>query len=38
LIYRCLGIILESIASNDDQIRAGETEIPAPNPLETKEE
>jgi hypothetical protein len=38
LIYRCLGIILESIASNDDQIRAGETKIPAPNPLEAKEE
>jgi hypothetical protein len=38
LIYRCLGIILESIASNDDQIRAGENKIPAPNPLEAKEE
>lgn len=38
LIYRCLGIILESIASNDNQSRAGENKISAPNPLEAKEE
>jgi hypothetical protein len=38
LIYRCLGIILESIAFTGDQVRADESKIPAPNPFDVNEE
>jgi hypothetical protein len=38
LIYRCLGIILESIAFTGDQVRADESKIPAPSPFEVSEE
>jgi len=38
LIYRCLGIILESIAFSDGQVRVDESKNPAPYPLETKKE
>ena len=31
LIYRCLGIILESIAFTGDQVASGDTKIPSPN-------
>ncbi len=31
LIYRCLGIIVESIAFSGDQVRADDTKIPSPN-------
>jgi len=38
LTYRCLGTILELIAFSGDQVRAGESEAPAPNSLEVNEE
>ncbi len=38
LIYRCLGIIVESIAFSGEHVRPDESKIPAPNPFETKEE
>jgi hypothetical protein len=38
LIYRCLGIILESIAFSGEHVRLEESKIPAPNPFEAKEE
>jgi hypothetical protein len=38
LTFRCLGTILELIALNGDQARAGESGTPAPNSLELNEE
>jgi hypothetical protein len=38
LINRCLGIILESIAFAGNEVRAGESKIPAPKPFEANEE
>ncbi len=38
LIYRCLGIILESIAFSGGEIPAHQSENPTPNILESKEE
>ena len=38
LIYRCLGIIVESIAFNDGQVRMNQGNIPVRNPFEVKEE
>jgi hypothetical protein len=38
LIYRCLGILLESIAFSGEHVRSDENKMPAPNPFEAKEE
>jgi hypothetical protein len=38
LIYRCLGIIVESIAFNDGQVRMNQGNIPTPNPPDVKGE
>jgi hypothetical protein len=38
LIYRCLGIILESIAFSGEHVRPDESKTPAPNFFEAKEE
>jgi len=38
LIYRCLGIILESIAFSGGEIPAHQSKNPTPNILESKEE
>lgn len=38
LLYRCLGIIMESIAFNEGQVRVNPSNIPAPNPPEVNEE
>lgn len=37
LMYRCIGIILESIAFTGNQVRGNESKIPAPNPFEVNE-
>jgi hypothetical protein len=36
LIYRCLGIIVESIAFNEGQVRMNQGNIPTPNPPDVK--
>ena len=38
LIYRCLGIVLESIGFSGEHVRPDENKMPAPNPFEAKEE
>jgi hypothetical protein len=37
LIYRCLGIILESIAFSDGQVALDDTKIPSPNVSKVKD-